>query len=133
MRRISASLEKSLDCKAAEADAEKYAEAISKVVEGLQGDAFTVAKEGGLKSLWQIGSAGDDSDDPVPSGVDALIEAMRSSVFPLTTHEAKELFRQYCKPSGALSRQNGDRVEDEAHTRTKANWSQLSPTELWGL
>ena len=34
-------------------DPEKYAEAISKVVEGLRGDAFVVAETVGLDRLWR--------------------------------------------------------------------------------
>ena len=113
-----------LRCKAAESDADKYAETISKVVEGLQGDAFTVAKEVGYQSLWHIGSAGDEFEEATPSGMDALIEAMRASVFPLTTHEAKELFRQYTKPSGALSRQNGESMQQYVSRRRRC-WKLL--------
>ena len=86
--------------KAAGADAGKFAEAISKVVDGLRGDAFIVAKEVGLDDLWYPGDA-DDSQSAC--GVDTLINAIKLSVFPMTTHEAKELFRQYCRPSGSLS------------------------------
>ena len=88
-------------------DEEKYAEAMSKVVDGLRGDAFVVAKEIGLDQLW---SCGDNSleHDPVKPGVDVLIDAIKKEVFPQTAHEAKELFRHFTKPSGCLSRQNGE-------------------------
>ena len=56
--------------------------------------------------------------------MDALIEAMRASVFPLTTHEAKELFRQYTKPSGALSRQNGESMQQYVSRRRRC-WKLL--------
>ena len=79
-----------------------YAEAISKVVDGLRGDAFVIAQEVGLDSRWE---SGDDSLSIDP-GLDKLIKAMKTSVFPPTTYEAKKLFRQYTKPSGSLSRQS---------------------------
>ena len=82
-------------------DPERYAEVMSKVVDGPRGDAFIIAKEVGLDNLWD---AGDEYADP---GVDVLINAIEAGVFPLTTYEATELFRQYCKPSGSLSRQTG--------------------------
>ena len=78
---------------------------MSRIVDGLRGEAFIIAKEVGLERLWNVG--GDDmeeaADTPSQPGVDILIDAIRTSVFPLTTYEAKELFRQYCKPTGSLS------------------------------
>ena len=37
-------------------DLGKYAEAMSKVIDGLRGDAFSIAQEVGLENLWQCGS-----------------------------------------------------------------------------
>ena len=85
--------------------ADAYTEAVNKVVEGLRGDAFIVAQEVGLDTLWLE----DDIDHK--SGIETLIQAMKASVFPLTTHEAKELFRQYCKVGGVLSRQAGESMQ----------------------
>ena len=92
-----------------------YIEAASKVVDGLRGDAFVTAQELGLTELWkpptedQIPSLdGEHTVTVVESGIDKLVTAMRAMVFPYTTHEAKELFRQCCKTSGALGRQNGE-------------------------
>ena len=42
-------------------------------------------------------------------------------VFPLTTHEAKKLFRQYCKPSGSLNRQSGQSMQQYVSRRSR-NW-----------
>ena len=79
---------------------------MSKVVDGLRGDAFFIAREVGLERLRFAGEAVSTEDlDAIPddtsvtdqAGVDVLIDAIRHSVFPLTTYEAKELFRQYCK------------------------------------
>ena len=70
---------------------------MSKIVEGLRGDAFIIARTVGLDALMTEG------DEWCRPGVEVSIEAMRSSVLPLTTHEAKEMFRQYCNLTGALS------------------------------
>ena len=86
---------------------------MSKVVEGLRGDAFIVAKEVGLESLWQPGSSdqpeAEDSEDEfgampstfVEAGVDILINAIKASVSPMTTHEAKELSDNIVSPQAA--------------------------------
>ncbi len=84
-------------------DPEFYKEAVSKVVEGLGGDAFIVAQEMGFTTL----TAAYDEDAHTGGG-DTLIDLMKTMVFPVTTHEAKELFRQFCKPNGVLARQNGE-------------------------
>ena len=81
-----------------------YAEAMPKVVDGLRGDAFIITKEFGSEMIWFPG------DEFQEAGVDILIEAIRANMFLPTTYEAKELFRPYCKPSGNLSRQNGESV-----------------------
>ena len=107
-----------LRVKAAGDDPEKYAEAMSKVVDGLRGDAFIIAKEVGLDKLWEVGDAF------VDAGVDTLIKAIKESVFPLTTYEAKELFRQYCKPAGSLSRQNGESMHQFVSRRRRC-WKLL--------
>jgi hypothetical protein len=78
---------------------DNYVEAVSKVVEGLRGEVFVVAHEVGLSELWQ------EATGNVPSGITTLISQMKETVFPLATHAAKEIFRQYCKPSGPFSRQ----------------------------
>ena len=56
---------------------EHYVDAVSKIVDGLRGDAFVVAQEVGLDSLHG------------PEGIDALTKKMREMVFPMTTQEAK--------------------------------------------
>ena len=66
-----------LRVKAAGNEEGRYAEAISKVIDGLRGDAFSVAKEVGLESLWSPGwlqeteNAWDDID-----GIDEDSEKM---------------------------------------------------------
>ena len=76
-------------------DEEKYAEAMSNVVDGLRGDACIVAKECGLSRLWYVGDTSLDSldNDPAKPGVAVLIDAIKKEVFPQTTHEANEMFR----------------------------------------
>ena len=72
-----------LRVKAAGTDEDKYAEAMSKVVDGLRGDAFITAKEVGLENLWSTGGVPDeerrfDGDwTPGEAGVDILINAVR--------------------------------------------------------
>jgi len=104
----------------------KYAEAMSKVVDGLRGDAFIVAKEVGLNKIWDPGEYTEVDGLQVTheAGVDVLINAIKLSVFPQTTYEAKELFRQYCKPSGSLSRQNGESMHQYISRRQRC-WKLL--------
>ena len=89
---------------------DQYATAISKVVDGLRGDAFVIAQTVGLDAFKQLpitrteGSIDGESapsgfglvspKEIPPTGIDLLIETMKKSVFPITTYEAKELFRQ---------------------------------------
>ena len=79
-----------LRLKAAGDDDNRYAEQMSRVVDGLRDDAFVVAKEIGLDKLWQTGD--EELSPPIEAGVDVLIKTMKVMVFPLTTYEAKELF-----------------------------------------
>ena len=76
---------------------DSYADAVSRVVEGLRGDAFIVAQELGREALSDPGAEGrpgtfeSEAVEARPSGIEKLIEAMRDKVFPLTQHEAREL------------------------------------------
>ena len=115
-----------LRVKAAGNDPTQYAEVMSRVVDGLRGEAFITAKELGTDRLWQPGSAEGD-DEEVVSGAKLLIDAVRRIVFPLTTHEAKELFRQYCHPKGPLARQRGESMQQYVSRRRRC-WKLL--TEL---
>ena len=45
--------------------------------------------------------------------------------FPLTEHESKELFRQYCRPGGPLSRQNGESMKQYVSRRRRC-WTLLT-------
>ena len=110
-----------LRVKAAGGEPGRYAEAMSKVIDGLKGEAFVIAKEVGLDAIWEVGSTEvvteDGTTPAITPGVDVLIEAIKRHVFPLTTFEAKELFRQYTKPSGSLSRQNGESMHQYVSRR----------------
>ena len=90
----------------------EYQDCVGKIIEGLRGDAFVVAQELGLREL--------SHDD----GIDSLIKAMRAMVFPLTTHEAKELFRLFTKTRGPLSRQQGESMTQYV-SRRKRCWKLL--------
>ena len=72
---------------------DQYIEAMSKVCDGLRGDAVIAAQEAGFDNLCEI-------VDGRPHGIDTLISHMRETFFPLTEHEPKEVFRQYCRPGG---------------------------------
>ena len=104
-------------------NAEQYPEAVSRIMEGLRGDAFIIAQETGLDVLWDPGSIQNNTDP----GIEVLITKMKQHVFPLTTHEAKELFRQYCKTSGSLSRQSSESMQQYTSRRRRC-WKLL--TEL---
>ena len=56
---------------------EHFTDAVSKVVDGIRGDAFVVAQEVGLEALYEW------------DGVEKLTKAMRNMVFPRTEQEAK--------------------------------------------
>ncbi|CAJ1328784.1 unnamed protein product, partial [Effrenium voratum] len=81
---------------AKEAFRDTRSELTHRIVEGLRGDAFLVARDLGLDALSE------------PQGIENLIKQMRDMVFPRATEEARELFRVGQKPQGALSRQRGE-------------------------
>ena len=49
---------------------------------------------------------------------------MKAMVFPLTTYEAKELFRQFYNSSGSLARQVGESMQQYVGRRTRC-WKLL--------
>ena len=77
---------------------DKYQEKITDVVEALRGDAFNVSQQVGITVLMNENNLGHEF----------LVEAMRKMVFPYIASEAKELFQQFCKPGGVMSRQVGE-------------------------
>ena len=121
-------------------DVDRYAESMSRIMDGLRGIAFVVAQEIGLADLMHPGDEVPepevrDLDAPPPerlgpelarrpAGIDVLITAMKAAVFPLTTHEAKELFRQYCKSNGSLARQTSESMHQYVNRRKRC-WKLL--------
>ena len=63
-------------------DVSPYVELVTKVMEGLRGDAFLMAKDLGLNALMDVG---------LPTGLELLVEKIKEHVFPLRSHEAREL------------------------------------------
>ena len=94
-------------------NAQDLSTAVTRVVEGLRGDAFDVARDLGEEVLC------------AENGLIALVDAMRTSVFPLKAQEAKELFKQGTKPGGLLSRQAGESMTSYV-SRRKRWWRLLT-------
>ena len=86
---------------------------VTKIVEGLRGDAFDVARDLGEDVL-----CGDD-------GLIMLVDAMRTTVFPLKAQEVKELLKHGTKPGGLLSRQAGESMTSYV-SRRKRWWRLLT-------
>ena len=51
-----------------------YVELVTKVMEGLRGDAFLMGQDLGLKALMDVGP---------PTGLELLVERIKEHVFPL--------------------------------------------------
>ena len=85
-----------------------YHDTVAKILEGLRGDAFVLAQEGGLGKL----------------AATQLVAAMRAMVFPVTTHEAKELVRLCCTTRGTLARQVGESMTQYISRRNRC-WKLL--------
>ena len=79
-----------LRLKAAGDDEGRYAEQMSKVVDGLQGDVLTAAREVGLEKLRQPGRAATEKEEAVEPGIDILMKAIKAAVFPSTTIKIPE-------------------------------------------
>ena len=69
---------------------------VNKIIEGLRGDAFSIARDLGIDVIMGKG------------GLDLLVERLRQHVFPRAREEAKELFRAGQRQGGVLSRQQGE-------------------------
>ena len=95
-----------------------WAPLVNKVVEGLRGDAFLIARDVGLVELTK------------PDGLVKLVSKIRSFVFPRAAEEAKELFRAGQKHQGPLSRQHSESML--SYTQRRARWwrilQELDPT-----
>ena len=122
MQRVSTSGNFALDFAWLVKTRDQFIEAVSKVCDGLLGDAFVATQEVGLDNLCEI-------VDGRPRGIDTLINHMRGMVFLLTEHESTELFRQYCRPGGPLSRQIGESLKQYVSRRRRC-WTlpvQMNP------
>ena len=67
---------------------------VNKIVEGLRGDAFAIARDVGLDQLT------------APGGLEHLITQITAHVFPRAQEEAKELFRAGQRVGGSSARQS---------------------------
>ena len=93
---------------------------VNKIVEGLRGDAFLLARDLGLETLAR------------PGGLERLIEVIRNHVFPRALEESKELFRAGQKHGGPLSRQPTESML--SYTQRRRRWwtllVELDPTMM---
>ena len=91
---------------------------VNKIIEGLRGDAFSIARDMGLERLVQVG------------GLEALVAAIKTHVFPRAQEEAKELFRAGQKYGGPLARQPSEPML--SYTQRRRRWwtllQELDPT-----
>ena len=70
----------------------------SKVIEGLFGEALSLAMDLGTEALFE------------ESGIEKLIARIKEHIFPNTRAEARELYHAGLREHGSLSRQNGESV-----------------------
>ena len=91
---------------------------VHRVLEGLRGDAFLVARDMGLETLVAKG------------GLDELVERIRKMVFPRATEEARELFRTGQRVGGPLARQQGESMVSYCSRRRRwwRTLCELDPT-----
>ena len=80
---------------------------MSKVMEGLRGDAFLVARDMGINALVADG------------GLRELVRRIKQSVFPRASEEARELFRIGQVRSGPLSRQPSESMRSYCDRRRR--------------
>ena len=97
---------------------DQYIEAMSKVCDGLRGDALVAAQEVGSDNLCEI-------IEGRPSGIKQADQSHARNGFPLTEHESKESFHQYCRPGGPLSRQSGESMKQYV-SRRRRYWTLLT-------
>ena len=81
---------------------------VHRVIEGLRGDAFLVARDLGLEALT------------APGGLQLLVDTVKKTVFPRATEEGRELFRVGQRPGGPLSRQQGESMV--SYTSRRRRW-----------
>ena len=81
---------------------------VNKIVEGLRGDAFALARDVGLDQL------------PAPVGLEHLITQIKAHVSPRAQEEAKELFRAGQRTGGPLARQSVELML--SYTQLRRRW-----------
>ena len=86
---------------------------VNKVMEGLRGDAFLVARDMGFDALQK------------PGGLRLLVAKIKASVFPRASEEAKELFRLGQVRQGVLSRQGTESMVSYVDRRRRW-WRMIS-------
>ena len=96
---------------------EQCIESMSKVCDGLRGDAVAAAQEVGFDNLCEI-------VDGKTAWYRHVDPSHARNVFPMTQHESEELFRQYCRPGGPLSGQNGESMKQYVSRRRRC-WTPL--------
>ena len=89
-------------------DDKKRKEAVSCIVDSLDGDAATTAMDIGVAALM------------AEDGIDKLIERLQAKAFPKLQSEAKELYRVGHEKDGMLSRQRGESME--LYTARRIRW-----------
>ena len=108
-----------------EIDWNKYKETMSKIINALKGEAFTVARELTTANLFECGTDFDDEN----CGHNRLIAGIRAMAFPTNEHEAKTILRHFIQPGGILARQSGEPMHHYIMRRTRT-WNiikQLDP------
>ena len=96
---------------------EQCIEAMSKVCDGLRGDACVAVQEVGFDNLCEI-------VDGKPQGFDTLIQHMRGMVFPLTEHKSKE---QSCANTADLEDPCPDKMERVRNSMSGHSWFRWTP------
>ena len=81
-------------CRLTEAD--ELRKGTNRDIEGLRGDAFDLAMDIGRGKLM------------TSEGINALLESIRKTIFPIEAQEAKILFAMGQKPHGPLARQSNE-------------------------
>ena len=89
---------------------QNIAAAVSKITEGLRGDAVDMAMDIGKDTLL------------TSKGIDQLISTIRSSIFPIEGQEAKVLRQIGQRPRGPMSRQSGGSMVSYI-SRRKRGWT----------
>ena len=80
---------------------------INRVIKGLRGDAFDLAMDIGRERLM------------TSEGINALLDLIRKTIFPIEAQEAKILFAMGQKPHGSLARQSNESMTSYCSRRRR--------------